>query len=538
MVLNINFKSGKPVHVQIIDQVREAAASGAIQPGEALPSIGPLALELRINRNAIVRAYSELESIGLVELLADRGHVLRDRQSAARQESRRKLLLTEMNQAIVAAPTRVQATLMYSVVTGVLALLYFVIVGGVGILIVRAGIVRGEIIAVVATVLVAAAFMPVRTRIQEFVDRVVFSKRYELARAIQTLKAEAAKQPTFDLFIKSVIEQTGAMLNAAVEWIDDYGAMLPLVRSFPSLRSSPVPLAQSGGLLMPIVSDNELIGVLSVSQRATGEAYDAEDVGFLAAVGEQAAIAANHFRLRREKQEGEYALDIQQGLLPHEIPQVPGFSIAGAWQPARAVGGDYYDVFELSSTQLALVVADVAGKGIPAALLMANLQATVKAYATPDIPADALCDKVNRAVAKTIKPGRFITFFYAVLDSSSRKLSYSNAGHNPPLIARRDGSSLKLDAGGPVLGVLPGASYDCDSVDLRPGDRLVICTDGITEATDSQGVEFGEERLLAILQNNGSTPASGLRDEIMQRVSKYCGDDFADDATLLAVAVE
>ena len=244
------------------------------------------------------------------------------------------------------------------------------------------------------------------------------------------------------------------------------------------------------------------------------------------------------FRLRKEKQEGEYALDIQHGLLPREIPQVPGFTIAGAWQPARVVGGDYYDVFTLSGTKLALVVADVSGKGIPAALLMANLQATVKAYATEECSPKNLCEKVNRAVFKSITIGKFITFFYAVLDSATRQLIYANAGHNPPLIARQDGSCLKLEAGGAVLGVFPDIPYDEAVVDLMPGDRVVICTDGITEASDSNGDEFGEERLISLLRARPSAGATALRDEIMQTVIQFCREDFADDATLLTVAVD
>ena len=126
-------------------------------------------------------------------------------------------------------------------------------------------------------------------------------------------------------------------------------------------------------------------------------------------MGEQVAIAANQFRSRKERQEGEFALDIQQGLLPREIPQIPGFTLAGAWQPARVVGGDYYDVFRLGETTLALVLGDVCGKGIPAALLMANLQATVKAYAMEEASPRELCEKVNRAVSASTTPGRFIT---------------------------------------------------------------------------------------------------------------------------------
>ena len=175
---------------------------------------------------------------------------------------------------------------------------------------------------------------------------------------------------------------------------------------------------------------------------------------------------------------------------------------------------------------------------MPAALLMSNLQATVKAYATVEPSPKDLCGKVNRAVCKSITADKFITFFYAVLDSAGRRLTYTNAGHNAPLLVRQDGACLRLDAGGAVLGVFPDGSYESACVDLRAGDRLVLFTDGITEAADSSGQELGEERLIALLRENVTASATELRDAIMQGVKQFCREDFADDATLLTVVVD
>lgn len=538
MTIRIDFKSGKPAYLQVVDQIRAAAASGALRPAETLPQIGALAGELRVNRNAIAKAYSELERAGVIEALPGGGYILKDSRSPARKETRRKLLIAEVDQAIVEAPRAIQKTLQYSLLTALLAALYLGLVGGIGVFIVQAGVVRGELVAVLATVVVAAVFMPVRTRVQRFVDNLVFAKRYELRRALQSIKAEARLQPDMDSFTQQVIEKTEALVGGQLELIRDYSHMLSLVNSIPSLRSARAPVPAGKDLLTPVFSDNELVGILRLGGKSTGEKYDMEDLEFLAAVAEQVAIAANQFRLRKEKQEGEYALDIQRGLLPKEIPQIPGFTIAGAWQPARTVGGDYYDVFKLSDTKLALTVADVSGKGIPAALLMANLQATVKAYATMESSPRDLVGKVNRAVANSITTGKFITLFYAVLDSSARRLTYTNAGHSPPLITRLDQSCLKLETGGAVLGVFPEWSYDEAAIDLRPGDRLVIYTDGITEAADSSGEELGEQRLMAIVSKDTSVSATDLRDAIMQSVTEFCREDFTDDATLLTVAVD
>jgi serine phosphatase RsbU (regulator of sigma subunit)/DNA-binding transcriptional regulator YhcF (GntR family) len=539
MQLRVSFKSGRAVHLQLMDQIKAAAASGALRPGEDLPSIGPLAEELRVNRYAVAKAYSELEGLGVIESLPGRGYFLKENRRPSQKEVRRKLLTAEIDQAIVQAPLVAKTTLMYSLLAALLGALYLGLVGGIGTLMVRAGAIRGESVAVLATVVVAAVFLPLRARVQRFVDRLVFAKRFELPRVLRVLRAEAPSQPDLDSLMQRVIERTEAVLGARPELIRDRAEVLSLVNSFPSLRSARAPVSAGADFLMPVFSDDEVLGVLRLAPKATGEEYDAQDLDFLAAVSEQVAIAANQFRMRDERQESEYALDIQRGLLPREIPQVPGLTIAGAWQPAKMVGGDYYDVFKLSESQLALVVADISGKGMPAALLMSNLQATAKAYATSESSPKGLCDKVNRAICDSIASGKFITLFYAVLDAVGRRLTYTNAGHNPPLVGGHDRTCRKLETGGTVLGMFADASYEQASIDLLPGDRLVMFTDGITEAADSKGQEFGEERLIALLSEYpAAAAASDLRDAIMQGVTEFCRGDFADDATLLTVVVD
>ena len=538
MMLRVNFKSGRPVYLQVMDQIKAAAASGALRPGEALPLVGPLAEELRVNRNSVARAYSELERLGVIAALPGKGYFLREKQPLLRRGGEHRLLTAELDQAIVQAPRAVGTTLMYSLLTFLLATLYLVLVGGIGTLLVRAGMIQGESFAVLATVVVAAVFLPLRSRVQRFVDHLVFAKRYEQPRALQLIKAEAPSQPDLSSFMERVRERTEAVLGARPELIRERADVLSLLHSFPSLRTPRAIVSSGTDLFLPVCSDGELLGVLRFPGKSTGQDYDAEDLDFAADVGEQVAAAASQFRLRSERVESEYALDIQRGLLPREIPQVAGFTIAGAWQPARMVGGDYYDVFPLNQTSLALVVADVSGKGMPAALLMSNLQATAKAYATSAFPPKDLCHKVNRAVCNSITPGKFITFFYAVLDWKERRLIYTNAGHNPPLLAPQVGCCRKLETGGAVLGVFPEGAYEQASLDLLPGDRLVMFTDGITEAAGSNGQEFGEERLISLLSRSPALPAADLCDAIMQDVAQFCREEFDDDATLLTVVVD
>lgn len=525
MLLRINFKAGKPVHLQVVDQIKAAAASGTLRPGEALPSIGPLAGELRVNRNAVAKAYSELERLGVIESQPSGEYFLKASRHESRKEVRRTTLAPQIDEGMVRGPAVLKTALQYSLLAILLGALYL------GLVVLGGG-------AVLGLVIVAAVFLPLRTLAGKVAHRMVFAKRFDLPRVLRILKAEAPAQPDLDSFMERVIERTETVLGAPLALILDRAEVMSLVHSFPALSSARAPVVAGADLLMPVFSDDEVHGVVRLAPKSTGREHDAEDLKFLAALAEQVAITANQFRMRHERQESEYARDIQQGLLPREIPQIGGFTIAGAWQPARMVGGDYYDVFQLGERELALVVADVSGKGVPAALLMSNLQATVKAYATVEPFPKDLCGKVNRALCKSIPSGKFITFFYAALDSARRRLTYTNAGHNPPLVARQDGSCLKLETGGTVLGMFADGSYEQASIDLLPGDRLVMFTDGITEATDSNGEEFGEERLIAILRAHPAPSAADLCDAIMRDVTQFCREDFADDATLLTVVVD
>lgn len=532
MQFRVDFKSGRPVHLQVMDQVKAAAASGALRAGEELPSIGSLAGELRVNRNSLAKAYSELERLGVIESQPGKGYFLKESHRPLRKEVRRTVVTAEIDQVIMQGPLVLRTTLTYSLLTVLVGALY------VGLVVTISGVMHGALAALLAAVVVAAVFVPARRLVQKFVDRLVFAKRFELPRVLRVLRAEAPSQPDMDSFMDRVVERTEALLGGRPELIRDNAEVLSLVNSFPALRSARAPVAASADFLMPVISADEVLGVLRLVPKSTGEEYDAEDLDFLAAVSEQVAVAANQFRIRNERQESEYALDIQRGLLPREIPTFPGITISGAWQPARMVGGDYYDVFKLSETQLALVVADVSGKGMASALLMSNLQATTKAYSTSESSPKGLCDKVNRAVCKSISSGKYITFFYAVLDSQGRRLTYANAGHNPPIIVGHDGACRRLETGGTVLGMFADASYEQDSVELSPGDCLVMFTDGITEAADSNDQEFGEERLIALLREHLAASAADLRDAIMQEVTQFCRGDFADDATLLTLAVD
>lgn len=536
MLLRVDFKSRQPVYRQLAGQIQDAAASGVLRPGETLPAIGALAEELRVGRNHVAKAYSELENLGVIALVPDKGYCLKEHHRPLRAGVSR---VTEKTVEVRhAAPLRLRAAVTYSLVLFLLATLYFALVAIAGVLLVRTELIRGETVAVLATVVIAILFWPLRARVQEALDQRIFRKRNQLPIALNGLKHDFVSQKDLDSFLSRVLDRSEALIGARPLLVRDRGEVLELVNTFPALRSARQPLAAGEDLLMPLFSHDEVLGVLRVEARTDGRRHDPEDVEFLTAVGEHVAMAANQFRLRSERAESETAFDIQRALLPREIPQVPGFSIAGAWQPAKLVGGDYYDVFPLPGDRLALAVADVSGKGMAAALLMSNLQATTKAYASTTASPRELCTLVNRAITSTIASGKFITFFFGILDAQTMRFTYTNAGHNHPVLRSQDGTCRKLDAGGAVLGIFPDAPYEEGEVPLSPGDQLVIFTDGIVEAANSGEQEFGEERLISVMGANSSASAGTLRDLVMQDVTRFCRGDFADDATLLTVVVD
>ena len=243
-------------------------------------------------------------------------------------------------------------------------------------------------------------------------------------------------------------------------------------------------------------------------------------------------------KLQRSEREVEEARAIQQGFLPQEIPQIPGYQISGAWQPARIVGGDYYDVLPFDDDSAGLCIADVAGKGMPAAMLMSNFQASVRGFASPSLSPDALCEKLNKLVGRNIAADRFITFVYAHLHGPSRRLSYANAGHNAPIVLHRDGTHERLDVGGGVLGIFKQQSFESGSIELAPGDRILLFTDGVTEAHDGEGTEFGDSRLINVLQDCREADSQAVQEKIFSTVGQFCGGNWEDDATLIVLSVE
>jgi phosphoserine phosphatase RsbU/P len=240
---------------------------------------------------------------------------------------------------------------------------------------------------------------------------------------------------------------------------------------------------------------------------------------------------------RKEQLEQEEAQEIQRALLPTQISAPDGLTIAASMQAARTVGGDYYDVIQIGEHRSALCIADVTGKGLGAALLMSNLQAAVHMLAPQVAGPEELCNRVNEVISANCAPGKFITFFYCIVDLEQRRISYTNAGHNWPILARKNGNCLRLTSEDLVLGAFRQWNYHCRELELCRGDRLVLFTDGITECPNAEAQEFGEEQLLALISQNVQLPAEALKELILESANAHQGGALRDDTTLVVAAV-
>ena len=247
---------------------------------------------------------------------------------------------------------------------------------------------------------------------------------------------------------------------------------------------------------------------------------------------------ASRRRDARQAREQEEARLIQRTLLPSTMPEVKGCTIAARWTPASGIGGDCYDVLRFSDTRVGVSIADVVGKGLPAALLMSNLQAAVRAFATAQVEPNDLCASVNRLLCRNIASGKFVTFCYAVVDTVRHTISYANAGHFPPILVHRHGDVERLATTGLVLGVSPDWTYSCGQIPAGSGDRLVCFTDGITEALSPDGDEFGDDRLVDLIRANRTASADALATKLGDALASWTGGSAQDDATLIVVAID
>lgn len=296
--------------------------------------------------------------------------------------------------------------------------------------------------------------------------------------------------------------------------------------------------------VVPMQIQNQIKGLILVGDKTRGGSFSKTDLEFLYSLGNLAIISIENARLfeetiekQRMEDELKIAREIQQGLLPEELPEIEGFDVAAINIPSKQVGGDYYDALERSETEFVIAIGDVSGKGTPAALLMANVQAALRTLVPIESSLTKATARINDLTSLNTKGGKFITFFWAILNVKTRKLRYVNAGHNPPLLIRSDGRTERLETGGLILGIIKTQTpYEEGVVEFQSGDSLVMYTDGVSEAMDAEGRDFTEERLEMILQNHRNLSAQNLIRKVQEELDSHVkGTPQSDDITMLVL---
>jgi sigma-B regulation protein RsbU (phosphoserine phosphatase) len=285
-------------------------------------------------------------------------------------------------------------------------------------------------------------------------------------------------------------------------------------------------------------------GAIMLGPRLRGGDYTPTDLEFLYSLGNLAIISIENARLFREglekqrmEDELKIAREIQQGLLPEQLPRIPGFEIAGINIPSYQVGGDYYDVIQHDGRDYVVAIGDVSGKGTPAALLMAGVQAVLRTIAPLQLPLPVATGRINDLICLNTHGGKFITFFWGLLETEHRVFRYVNAGHNPPMLIRKNGNIEKLESGGLILGIMKSVTpYQEGAVTFEPGDVLLMYTDGVSEAMNPESVDFSEEELEKVASNSRGLSSGEMIAKIRHALELHTkGSPQSDDITMLVL---
>ncbi|MCP4663083.1 MAG: SpoIIE family protein phosphatase [bacterium] len=294
-------------------------------------------------------------------------------------------------------------------------------------------------------------------------------------------------------------------------------------------------------ICVPLWNNREVIGLLYLDHRVTGQMFTENDLRLVGLIGNMAAVKIENVllleeQIEKKRMEEQLALGakIQRGLLPAEIPQIPGYDLFGENQSCYEIGGDYYDFIPKGDGKLAVVIADISGKGVGAALLMAVLQASLRSLIHTAAEPAVLVEQLNRVLVESSPSNKFATLFYAELDPHTHTVEYVNGGHNPALVAAQ-GEVEELGSSGPIVGLIPEARFVSRRISLPPGGVLLLYTDGVTELTNAEGEEFETERLVELLRENRSADAGSLAQVLRDRMDDFCAAEGPEDDTTIVV---
>jgi len=296
-------------------------------------------------------------------------------------------------------------------------------------------------------------------------------------------------------------------------------------------------------LCAPLKTKGKLIGVLNVFNKMSEIGFTSDDKRILSIIATQSAQVVENARLygeelalKRIEEELQFASEIQSNLFPNSNPQIAGYDIAGKSIPAKEVGGDYYDFIKINDDKVAICLGDISGKGMPAAMLMSNLQATLRGQALFTSSAGECVYRANKLLYGSTDKQKFATLFYSILDSKNDTFQFSNAGHDPPILTNSKGKILRLTKGGTVLGFMEEFQFEEDSISLKSGDTVVIYSDGVTEAMNENEEEFGENKLMSIVKNGTQENAVSTISNIFNSVKEHVKNNpQSDDITAVVI---
>ena len=299
-------------------------------------------------------------------------------------------------------------------------------------------------------------------------------------------------------------------------------------------------------LSVPMQMKGKMIGLVTVFNKHGAGGFTINDQRLLGIIAAQSAHVVENARLYQNEQdliklqeEMRLAYEIQVDLLPKAQPKVPGYSIAGKSIPAKDVGGDYFDFIDLEENRFTFCLGDITGKGMPAAILMANLQASLRGQAISGKPCKQCVEFTSDLLFYNTAPNKFATLFYAVLDKSKDEITYCNAGHNNPILISENNEISRPDVGGLIVGIAPSVKYEEAKLKLKKNDLLVIFSDGITEAMNKDEEEFEESRLLELIKNNKNKKSEELIEIIFKEVNSFAkGQPQSDDMTMVVLRKE
>jgi sigma-B regulation protein RsbU (phosphoserine phosphatase) len=481
----------------------------------------------------------------------------------------------------------VKRSLVYTLLIGALASVYFVVVYGIG-RVASSFIGSNDLFfSVISIFVITLLISPLKARIRATVDKLFFRQEYNYRKVLKQISHSLAGIINLESLVSYLAIRVTEVLDAGsvvIFLLDDkkgihtarYGTgvnhtmlkgfdkdgplcthlreaqatfnierMMGSGKQLPLTTTESKTLLRAGAMLVvPFVFKSELLGFMTIGSKRSDEYYSLTDIELLETLCDQVSLAIENAGLylqavekQKMEQELQVAREIQHRLLPKSLPKIPGLEAHAMNIPSKPVGGDYYDIIPLNDDRIGLVIADVSGKGVPAALLMASLQSSLRAEVRPDKSPSEVISELNKGIYQHTGGGTFVTIFYGVLDFTEATVTYCNAGQSPPILVSGGQAPRHLDNTDIVIGIDPEASYRETTIDIRQGELLFLYTDGITDELDQHDEPYGEARLVSRLVQMHDENLPEMVERVHDDVLRYTHGRPQDDLTVLAVRV-